>query len=107
MMTGPEAPAGQRFCGVCASVFKQQCLEAVNDKLQAVIRGDAKDGPHWLDLSEIAAEHGIPLPAIGVTMTLSTVFENALMEGCWSHAKPVRLTPLAVGNGAVPLLGKG
>lgn len=107
MMTGPVPPEGTRWCGICASLFKKACLDAVNDEIQQAIRGDAKDGPYWIDLGEIAREHHIPPPAVGVTMTLSTVIDGALLEGCWSHAKPIQLTTLATaGNGAVPLLGQ-
>ena len=96
MFTGPQPPETERWCTVCAFMFKGACLGHIEKETSAVSK-DGQEGLEWFDLEKVARQHSIPFPKVAVaTGIFAPMSQTGLMELCWSHLMGINLKAHAV-----------
>lgn len=106
--TGPEPPAGQQFCAMCALRFKQEVMDlpGVQEKIQELMRGPAENGPARVSLTELAEGTLIVRPMLAVAPGISQAMQQIAGPGlvglCWAHLQGVKFTSVMPVAGQLP-----
>lgn len=103
MFDGPQPPPGERWCFMCAAMFKSRCMDSPSGK--AAI-SEASTSGERVSLIKIARLEKIALPETATAAGLANLGQLGLMltaDLCWSHVMAVKAgSPLAAAMPGMP-----
>jgi hypothetical protein len=117
MFTGPLPPEGEKFCAICAAIWKSAVVSGPAKEVIAAAQAKENGVVTWIDLEKYGRGiKGLTRPQPAVTrFFFQPMMQLGPLDVCWSHSmgleiKDGGLVPASAADmpqGGVPLLGQG